>query len=57
MAYIGEEIQIISGKKSFRGTVLGVDEQGAIIIDDGREIRNLNSAEISAHDFKTQKNS
>ncbi|MBO4356508.1 MAG: biotin--[acetyl-CoA-carboxylase] ligase [Clostridia bacterium] len=43
----GKKIQFFYGDKTGQGTVIGTDESGALIVDDGKETMALKSGEIT----------
>jgi BirA family biotin operon repressor/biotin-[acetyl-CoA-carboxylase] ligase len=45
----GQVISVQSGKNLIEGTAKGIDEQGALILDTGKEILTLHSGEVSLH--------
>jgi BirA family biotin operon repressor/biotin-[acetyl-CoA-carboxylase] ligase len=45
----GQVISVQSGNKLIEGTAKGIDEQGALLLDTGKEILPLHSGEVSLH--------
>jgi BirA family biotin operon repressor/biotin-[acetyl-CoA-carboxylase] ligase len=47
LLYVGETVLCTRGSEEFRGTVLGVDEDYALVVETDGEARTLSSGEIS----------
>jgi len=52
---LGEFVEVINGDKIHSGIVHGVDNSGALVIENGNKKSSFISAEITAHEFKNKK--
>ena len=43
----GQEVEGYAGRKSVRGTAIGIDERGALMLDTGTQVLSLYSGEVS----------
>jgi len=43
----GQSVEIAAGKRNLHGTVAGIDQKGALLLDTGAEILSLHSGEVS----------
>jgi BirA family biotin operon repressor/biotin-[acetyl-CoA-carboxylase] ligase len=45
----GQAISVYAGEESITGTALGIDENGALLLDTGKDVLRLHSGEVSLH--------
>lgn len=45
----GQFVEVFAGSHTHRGTVLGIDNSGALLLNTGKDVLSLHSAEVSLH--------